>query len=231
PGPRRFLLVMAVSLFALLLTPLWIVWQARRAGRKHRPRQSAEPVRTGLGLPPELQHPEFPAGLQLELGMQTGHVLDVQVWSETTVSWQSRSAGPGAAPTVSVQTHVTPKERVWVETMDGRQHSWTFSRRVFEAMPGQVISWIQYVRRGGELEPILFYNHGSDRYHETVWWPTVHGHALGSWFFVTMFWVTPWALNAFWLAVPEGLLPISPIPILITLAVAAFVLTLVARLW
>src|SRR5690606_38353749 len=84
---------------------------------------------------------------------------------------------------------------------------------------------------GGELEPMLFYNHGSDRYYETDWWPTVHGPLLGSWFRVTVFWVTPWGLNAFWLAVPEGLLSISPIPIVITLAVVSFVLTLVARLW
>ncbi len=230
-APLRIHVALVIPVVALLLTPFWSVRQARRAGRKHRPRKGGSPPRSGLVLPPELQHPVFPSGLQLELRMETAHVLDSQIWSETSVSWQSRSGGPGQAPTVSVQTQVTRKERLWVETMDGRQEAWTFTGGAFEAMRGQVVSWVQYVRGGGGMQPVLFYNHATDRHHEFDWWPSVHGHALWSWFSLLLLWVAPWMLVLFWLATEVDHLAGVIVPSFVTVALGCFVLTIVTRLW
>jgi hypothetical protein len=230
-APVRLQIVEKVPVAALLLTSFWILWQARRTGRKHNARKGAGSANTSLALPAELQFPAFPSGLRLQFKMETAQVLETQVWSETSVSWQSRSAPPGQAPTVSVQTHVTQKERLWVETMDGRQEAWTFSGGVFEAMQGQVVSWIQFVRRDGGSEPMLFYNHSSDRHHEFDWWRILHGSAFVAWFFVMLFWVAPWGLAAFWLAFESGQNSSIWAPSLLTMAVISFVVTVVARAW
>jgi hypothetical protein len=230
-APLRFEVVRRIPDVALLLTPLWILWQARWAGRRHNARTGSSSTRASLTLPPELQNPKFPSGLRLELRIETAQVLDTQVWSETSVSWQSRSGAPGQAPTVSVQTHVTRKERLWVETMDGRQEAWTFSGGAFEAMRGHVVSWVQYVRRDGALQPVLFYNHATDCHYESDWWPTLHGHALFSWLTLMLLWVGPWALVAQWLAMEAGLRVSVWTASPLLLAGACFGLTVMARLW
>ncbi len=88
-----------VLLLGCLVFP---VLMAKRMGRRLNAPSGRVATTAPLSLPSELQAPDLPGGLRPELIAETAVVLDLQTWSETSVSWQSSSGSAHQAPQMSV---------------------------------------------------------------------------------------------------------------------------------
>jgi len=203
---RGYAVLVAVPVLLLFVTPWLGAWLTGRLGRRDNASAGRTPQPSPPALPADLQTPEFPGGMRPELVVQTALVLENQVWSESSFTWQSSGGGPHHAPSVSVQTHTSQKDRLWLRLLDGREDAWTLSDGVFEARRGHVISRVTSPRRRGEEQVCLFFNHATGKWCESQWVRARHGLFLGLVFKLLLFWVVPLCaiLELVQQALPDG---------------------------
>jgi hypothetical protein len=198
-GDALLVLVPVLLLLGGLVIP---IWTSRRRGRRHHGARRPEPETAAqLGLPPDLQRPVLPWRLQLELFVEHARVLDLQTWSETTISWHSTGGGPHHAPPhVSVQSRSVLKDRLWVQTMEEKEEAWTLTNAVLEANRGHGLSWVQCVQRKGAEVPCLLFNHHTQKWYESPWLATYHDRFWLHWFLLNVLWLVPLCLAGAWLS-------------------------------
>lgn len=179
-----------------LVIPLWL---SRRQGRRHNAPRRRQPLVSPLALPAELQVPELPAGLRPELFAENARVLDLQTWSETSVSWQSSSGNTYVAPQVTVKTSTVQKDRLWVETVDGREDAWTITGAVFAANRGHFLTWVHARLKNGDAIPALIFNHNTQQWYEREWLQAYHGKFWKHWLLLNVLWFLPGCFALYWL--------------------------------
>lgn len=229
---RGHAIVVAVPLLLLIGTPWLAAWLTGRRGRRDNVSAGRTPQPSPPALPADLQTPALPGRMRPELVVQTALVLENQVWSESSFTWQSSGGGPHHAPSVSVQTHTSQKDRLWLRLLDGREDAWTLSDGVFEARRGHVVSRVISPRRSGEQQICLFFNHATGKWCESQWVRARHGLFLGLVFGLILFWVGPLCAvsELVQLAMLDGGAKILTSATL-TAAVAGLVLALLVRAW
>jgi hypothetical protein len=192
--------VLSVGLGVLTIAGAFVApwWLSRRLGRQHNAPRERQPVVAPLALPPDLQVPELPAGLRPELFVENARVLDLQTWSETSVSWQSSSGNQYTAPQVSVTTSTVQKDRLWVQTMDGLEQAWMISGGVFAANRGHMLTWIHARRKSGAAVPCLVFNHNTQKWHEQNWLSAFHGGFWKHWLLLNLLWIAPGCFALGW---------------------------------
>lgn len=195
-GHALLVAVTALLLVGGFVAPLWL---SRRRGRRHNAPRQRQPVVSPLSLPPDLQAPELPAGLRPDLVAGNARVLDLQTWSETTISWQSSSGNGQVSPHTSLRTSNVQKDRLWVQTIDGVEEAWTLSDGVFEANRGHFITWVQARMKGGAVIPFLLFNHNTQRWHEERWLQIYHGKFWRHWLLLNVLWFVPGCILLYWL--------------------------------
>lgn len=207
-GAALAVLLVALMVGGGLVIPLWL---SRRQGRRLNASRQRQPEVSPLALPPDLQVPILPAGLRPELFTENARVLDLQTWSETTVSWQSSSGNAYVAPQVSVRTSTVQKDRLWVETVDGREHAWTVTGGVFAANRGHFLTWVHARPRRGDPIPALIFNHNTQQWHEPDWLQTYRGTVLIRWLALSVLWFLPGFFALYWIVLamkgPEDMVP------------------------
>jgi len=220
--------VIILTLVGGLVIPLWVV---PRRGRRHNAPRSRPPSESPLSLPANLQVPALPGGLRPDLFVKNARVLDLQTWSETTVSWQSSSGNQHVAPRVSVQTSTVQKDRLWVQTAEGTEEAWMLSGGTFAANRGHFLSWVQARLRDGRGLRCLIFNHNTQQWYEGDWLKWYHGGFWKHWFLLNALWLVPGCFALYWLfhemRGPEDMV----ISLLGTLVVASFVWIGILHLW
>jgi hypothetical protein len=202
-----------------LVIPWWVV---PRRGRRHNAPRQRQPADSPLSLPPDLQAPALPGGLRPDLFVKNARVLDLQTWSETTVSWQSTSGNQYVAPQVSVQTSTVQKDRLWVQTSEGTEEAWMLSGGNFAANRGHFLSWVHARLKDGSGARCLIFNHNTQQWYEGDWLKWYHGGFWLHWILLNVLWLVPGCVALHWVF-QEMRGPVDMVPTLLgTLAVASF---------
>lgn len=219
-GHALMAVVAGLLLAGLLLVPVWL---SRRQGLRHNAPRQRQPSVSPLALPPDLQLPALPGGMRPELFVENARVLDLQTWSETSVSWQSSSGNAYVAPQVSVRTTTVQKDRLWVQTPDGIEQAWMITGGVFAANRGHFLTWVQARREQGEPVSFLIFNHNTQKWHDQDWVAAYHDRFWRHWLLLNVLWLVPGCFALNWLMRtmrgPEDLL----LPLLGAMVVLSFV--------
>jgi hypothetical protein len=228
---RGHVLIVVVAVLTIAGGIVAPVWLSRRRGRQHNAPRGQQPVVSPLALPPDLQMPQLPAGLRLNLFVENARVLDLQTWSETSVSWQSSSGNQHVAPQVSVTTSTVQKDRLWVETIDGLEKAWTISGGVFAANRGHFLTWIQARMKNGDVLPCLAFNHNTQQWYERAWLAEFQRGFWKHWILLNLLWIGPGCFALGWLLLNMRESENLAVSLLGTLVVSSFVWTGLTHAW
>ncbi len=137
-----------LTLLATAMAAPFMLWAGKRL-RKRAPRPAGEDALDPCALPDDLRTINL-LGKAYEVDLDAGRVIDERTWTETTSSIQYST---GSQYTVGNATYYTPgspyvvttttrKDRIFIQTPDGRQYAWMCTDVSFETLKGHVVSRI-----------------------------------------------------------------------------------------